>query len=130
VRDRLATGEISAHGAAIARGQLTSQLLELLDAPGGLADCHRLAAHLTIELPALFSFLFDPTVDATNWRAEQALRPAVVNRKVSGGNRSQRGAGTQQILSSLVQTVRLRGLDPRDVLVELLRAPKPVVSPA
>jgi Transposase IS66 family len=32
VRDRLATGEISAHGAAIARGQLTSQLLELLDA--------------------------------------------------------------------------------------------------
>jgi transposase len=102
----------------------------LLDAPDGLADCHRLAAHLTIELPALFSFLFDPTVDATNWRAEQALRPAVVNRKVSGDNRSQRGAGTQQILSSLVQTVRLRGLDPRDVLVELLRAPKPVVSPA
>ena len=29
-----------------------------------------------------------PTLDATNWRAEQALRPAVVNRKVSGGNRT------------------------------------------
>ena len=130
VRDRLATGEISARGAAIARGHLISQLLELLDAPGGLADCHRLAAHLTIELPALFSFLFDPTLDATNWRAQQALRPAVVNRKVSGGNRSQRGAATQQILSSLVQTARLRDVNPRDVLVELLRARKPVVSPA
>jgi transposase len=130
VRDRVASGEMSEHGAAIARGHLVARLLELLNSPGGLADCQRLAAHLTIELPALFSFLFDHTVDATNWRAEQALRPAVVNRKVSGGNRSARGAETQQILSSLVQTARLRDLNPRDVLVELLRAPEPIVSPA
>jgi transposase len=129
VRDRLAAAEISSHGAAVARGHLISQLLDLLDAPGRLADCQRLAAHLTVELPAVFSFLFDPTLDATNWRAEQALRPAVVNRKVSGGNRSPRGAKTQQILSSVVQTARLRNLDPRDVLVELLRAPEPIVSP-
>jgi len=31
-----------------------------------------------VELPAFFSFLFRPTIDATNWRAEQTLRPAVV----------------------------------------------------
>jgi transposase len=130
IRDRVTAGEISAHGAAVARGHVITRLLDLLDAPGGLADCHRLAAHLTIELPALFGFLFDPAVDATNWRAEQALRPAVVNRKVSGGNRSSRGAETQQVLSSVVQTARLRHLDPRDVLVELLRAPEPTVSPA
>jgi hypothetical protein len=48
---------------------------------------------------------------------------------VSGGNRSTRGAATQQILNSVVQTARLRDLDPRDVLVELLRAPQPAVSP-
>jgi hypothetical protein len=36
----------------------------------------RFAAHLATELPAVFGFPFDPTVDATNWRAEQALRPA------------------------------------------------------
>ena len=130
VRDRRAAGEISHHGAAVARGHLIAHLLELLAAPGRLADCQRLAAHLTTELPAVFSFLFDPTLDATNWRAEQALRPAVVNRKVSGGNRSPRGAQTQEILSSVVQTARLRHLDARDVLVELLRAPEPIVSPA
>jgi hypothetical protein len=28
--------------------------------------------------------LFDPTIDATNWRAEHAIRPAVVTRKVCG----------------------------------------------
>jgi len=130
VRDRRTAGEISLHGAAVARGQLVSEMLDLLSAPGGLAECQRLAAHLTIELPAVFGFLFDPTLDATNWRAEQALRPAVVNRKVSGGNRSARGATTQQVLSSVVQTARLRDLDPRDVLIELLRAQEPIVSPA
>ncbi len=33
-----------------------------------------------------FWFLIDPTIAATNYRAEQAIRPAVVNRKVWGGN--------------------------------------------
>jgi transposase len=130
LRDRVSAGEISTHGAAVARGHLITQVLDLVDAPGRIAECRRFAAHLTIELSALFGFLFDPTVDATNWRAEQALRPAVVNRKVSGGNRSPRGAETQQVLSSVVQTARLRDLDPRDVLVELLRAREPIVSPS
>ena len=98
--------------------------------PSTIAECQRLAAHLTTELPALFGFLFDFTLDATDWRAKQALRPAVVNRKVSGGNRSVRGAETQQILSSVIQTARVRDLQPRDVLVELLRAPQPTVSSA
>ena len=130
VRDRVTGGEISLHGAAVARGHLMTRLLDLLAAPGTVPDCHRLAAHLTTELPAVFGFLFDLTVDATNWRAEQAIRPMVVNRKVSGGNRSERGAETQEILSSIVQTARLRELDPRDVLVDLLRSPQPTASPA
>jgi transposase len=130
VRDRVAAGAISAHGAAVARGHLMSRLLDLLAAPGTVPDCHRLAAHLTTELPAVFGFLFDFTLDATNWRAEQALRPAVVNRKISGGNRSERGAETQEVLSSVVQTARLRDLDPREVLVDLLRSPQPTISSA
>ncbi|HUE88534.1 MAG TPA: hypothetical protein VMO26_20850 [Vicinamibacterales bacterium] len=104
--------------------------MRVLAAPGTVPDCQRLAAHLTTELPPVFGFLFDFTLDATNWRAEQAPRPAVVNRKVSGGNRSERGAATQEILSSIVQTARLHDLDPRDVLVDLLRSPQPTVSPA
>lgn len=130
VRDRVTAGAVSAHGAAVARGHLMSRLLALLAAPGTVPDCHRLAAHLTTEFPAVFGFLFALTLDATNWRAEQALRPAVVNRKVSGGNRSARGAQTQEILCSVVQTARLRDLDPRDVLVALLRSPQPTVSAA
>jgi transposase len=129
VRDRRAVGAVSPHGAAVARGRLFHQLADLLATPGALPAIRRFAAHLATELPAVFSFLFDPTVDATNWRAEQAIRPAVVNRKVSGGNRSRHGADTQQILASVVTTARLRRLDARAVLVDLLRAPQPTVSP-
>src|SRR5262249_28652897 len=50
IRDRITAGEISVHGAAVARGHLITRLVNLLDTPGGLADCHRLAAHLTLEL--------------------------------------------------------------------------------
>ena len=53
---------------------------------------------MAIEFPAIFTFLWDPSVDATNWRAEQAIRPAVVTRKVCGGNRTRKGADTQQKL--------------------------------
>ena len=48
------------------------------------------------EFAALFSFFVDSTLDATNWRAEQTLRPAVITRKTcGGGNRTARGAVSQ-----------------------------------
>ena len=84
--------------------------------------------HLVNEFPAVFSFLFDPTLDATNWRAEQALRPAVITRKTcGGGNRTTRGAASQQVLTSVLRTADQRGLAATDVLVSLLTAPTPTV---
>ena len=43
---------------------------------------------------------------------------------------SRLGAATQQMLASVVHTARLRGLDTRSVLVDLLRARHPIVSSA
>ena len=91
-----------------------------------MADAERFAKHLANEFPAVFLFLCDPSIDATNWRAEQAIRPAVVTRKVCGGNRTRRGADTQQVLASVVRTARQRGLDLRALITTLLCAPKPV----
>jgi len=51
----------------------------------------RFARHLWANRSHLFTFLRQAGVDATNWRAEQALRPAVVNRKVWGGSRTWAG---------------------------------------
>lgn len=129
VRDRRDAGTMSAHGVAVARGQLEARLNRRLDAPGTVPAVQRFAAHLATEFPALFTFLLDPSIDATNWRAEQALRPAVVTRKVSGGNRTWRGAQTQQTLASVIRTACQRHLEPHALLVDLLCAPTPIIAP-
>lgn len=121
---------ISDHGLAVARGQVLARLGRLIDTAPPLPAARRFAAHLSIEFAALVSFLWDPRVDATNWRAEHAIRPAVVNRKVCGGNRTARGARTQQILTSVVRTARQRHLDLDAVFTTLLRAPHPIPDAA
>ena len=129
LRDRARAGTVSPHGVAVARGRLLARLDRRLDVPGPLADVRRFAAHLVNERDALFTFLLAPeTVDATNWRAEQALRPAVVTRKVCGGNRSPRGALAQEILASVIRTAQQRNLTPQSVLVPLLHDPTPIAS--
>ena len=78
----------------------------------------------------MLAFLWHPSVDATNWRAEQAeqaIRPAVVIRKVCGGNRTRHGADTQQVLASVVRTAHQRHLDLTPLIVTMLRSLKPVV---
>ena len=123
LRDRARDGTVSPHGLAVARGRLAARLDRRLAIPGPLADVRRFAAHLTRERSALFTFLdLSRSIDATNWRAEQAVRPAVVTRKVCGGNRSPRGAAAQQILASVIRTAQQRQLAPHHVLVQLLRA--------
>ena len=128
LRDRHAAGEISPHGLAVARGRLLEQMLDLLTTTRTtIPAVQRFLAHLTVEASALFTFLGDPAIDATNWRAEHAIRPAVVMRKVCGGNRSAAGAATQQILTSVLRTTHQRGLDPSTIFVTILRARTPTV---
>ncbi len=90
----------------------------------------KLVAHLYAEREALFSFLTHPGTDATNWRAEQAVRPAVVNRKVWGGNRTWRGAVTQGRMMSVLRTASQQGVDAIDFLSRLARAPTPAEVPS
>jgi transposase len=130
LRDRVARGAVSPHGLTVARGRLQRQILEALATGSTVPDIQRFVRHLVTEADALLVFLANPAVDATNWRAEHAIRPAVVTRKVCGGNRTARGAETQQILASVLRTLDQRGLDPTDGLTPLLPARQPIVAPA
>jgi transposase len=64
-------------------------------------------------------------VDATNFRAEQAIRPAVVNRKVWGGNRTWIGAHAQAALSSVLVTCHQLLRSPILFLTEVRTATQP-----
>ena len=127
VRDRHRAGATSAHGLAVARGHLIARLADRLDRSSRVPDVRRFAAHLDREFPAIWSFLFDPTIEATNWWAEHAIRPAVVTRKVCGGNRSWRGADAQHTLTSVIRTAQQRHLNPHAVLVSMLHARQPII---
>src|SRR5262249_54561516 len=71
-----------------AHEDFTQRLLNLTERPRRNAANERLAKHLYRHGEQWFMFLLDPTIPATNYRGEQAIRPAVVNRKVWGGNRT------------------------------------------
>ena len=86
----------------------------------------RLAKHLDRHLMEWFWFLIDPDIDATNYRAEQAVRPAVVNRKVWGGNRTWNGARPQSVLSSVLRTCTQMGRSGFDYLIHTLCSPRSI----
>ena len=69
----------------------------------------------------------DRVVLDNTWRAEQAIRPAVVTRKVCGGNRTRHGADTQQVLASVVRTAHQRDLNLAPLIATMLRATNAIV---
>jgi transposase len=130
LRDRRDAQAISEHGLAVARGRLLTRLGDLIDTAPPLPVAQRFAAHLATGFPAVFAFLWEPGIDATNWCAEQAIRPAVLARKICSGNRTRQCADTQQVLASVARTIDQRSLDLTAVLTTMLRAPQLIVPAA
>jgi transposase len=128
LRDRRDQGLLSAHGLAVAAGRLGARMDRLLKWQPTVPENRKLAKHLRKERPALFTFLRRPEVEATNWWGEHAIRPAVVTRKVCGGNRSGRGAHTQEVLMSVLRTCHQQDADFYSLMEQLLRSPVPAVA--
>jgi transposase len=121
LRDRHAAGEISRHGLAVARGRLENRLSALIFPPKTNTANERLAQHLWTHRDALLTFLRQPGLDATNWRAELAIRFGVILRKVWGGSRTWAGARAQSVLMSVWRTCWQQGRLALDFLSQLLR---------
>jgi len=84
-------------------------------------DNARFARRLRKHRPHLLRFLYIDTLDATNNQAERMIRPAVITRKTNGCNRTQPGAETHAILSSVLVTGRQHSVPLLDYLVQLQR---------
>ncbi|MGC9225619.1 MAG: IS66 family transposase, partial [Terracidiphilus sp.] len=125
LRDRRDRNQIGERGLAIARGRLEARLDRALHRHYRAPANQRLANHLRRERDAVFTFLYCPGLDATNYRAEQAIRPMVVTRKVWGGNRTEKGAHTQSVLVSILQTCRQQLRPATALLEQLLHLRKP-----
>lgn len=66
----------------------------------------------------LLGCLYEPAAEPTNNRAERSLRPAVIARKLSCGNKTEAGSRAFAILASLAETCSQQQRDFVDFLVQ------------
>ena len=89
---------------------LHHKLLFLLDSDYDSRKCSKFVNNLLKRKKEwLFNFVMNPDVEPTNNRAERALRPSVIYRKISGGSRSERGAEIYTRVYSIYYATKLRG---------------------
>jgi hypothetical protein len=101
--------------------RIDRRLMELAQGTYPDADAQRLAKRLGRYCNSLFTFLDHPEAPYENNHAERMIRPAVIIRKNSQSNRSDKGAMTQAVLMSIYRTLKLRGQDPVATVATALR---------
>jgi transposase len=115
-RDQYLAGDINDAALADAHEDYVSQLLDLTVKPRVNELNETFAKHLYNHGEQWFQFLVDPSIPATNHRAEQALKTPIVNRKVCGGNRTDNGKEAQEIVCSVLQTCKNKAIEVVDYI--------------
>ena len=124
LRDAIRLGKHSERSApdyASKRRRLGERLHELLQTPWRDKHARRLLKRLRRHADELFTFLDHEGVPHDNNAGERAIRPAVIIRKNSYANRSERGAQLQAVLMSIFRTLKQRGHNPLRTIVTALR---------
>jgi transposase len=68
----------------------------------------------------LFQWIQSPEIPAENNYAERGLRPLVIARKICFGSHSEQGLETREILMTILNTAKCRGIDPANFLESIL----------
>jgi len=102
-------GQIPSGKYAYLRLRLEQRLFDFTTAVYTNKNLLRLSKRFVQSWLEMFQFLKDPTLDWNNNFAERMIRPNVIYRNRSFGNRSDRGAEAHGTIMSLMQTLRLQG---------------------
>ncbi|KXB03222.1 transposase, partial [candidate division MSBL1 archaeon SCGC-AAA261O19] len=68
-----------------------------------------------------FTFLTEPRVESTNNRAERALRELVIQRRIMGSIRSERGRRAYETIMTMLATWKQQKLDPYEEMLKAIR---------
>jgi transposase len=93
----------------------------LLSTPADHPAAEAIANRLRKQRPHLLTCLYVEGVDPTNNQAERQLRPAVIARKLSCGNKTDAGARTFEVLASLAATCAQQGRSFIEFVAEAFR---------
>ena len=105
---------------------ITDKLLDFRFPNPNKKVLQRFVKRLNRHKEELFSFLYYRGVDFHNNHAEQQIRPDVIFRKITFGNKSINGAQTHQVLMSILQTAKLNNLDPIHTLTQIIGNKNPL----
>ena len=112
--------ELSAKTYASRKDCLHKRLAEMIDTDWHDSHAKRLIKRLRRHQDDMFTFLDQEGVPFDNNHAERSIRPAVILRKNSYGNRSEQGADCQAVLMSVFRTLKQRGHDPIRTVIEAI----------
>lgn len=97
------------HNYAYWCGEIRDRMARLLRGNILDADNARFARHLLRHEDEIFTYLEVPALEPTNNIGEREIRPAVIMRKISCGNRSLVGAHVHEILATVSRTSERNG---------------------
>ncbi len=100
------------------RKALTAQLKDFSFPDPNKKLLVRFAKRLERHKDEIFTFLYERDVDYHNNHAEQQIRPNVILRKITFGNRSESGVKNHNVLTSVIQTAKMNGIDVLETLRE------------
>lgn len=93
----------------VGKGRLYALLDDLRAVPFTEKKCITFVKRLEKNRDHLFTFMYRKGVSDNNNAAERGLRPSVVMRKITGGNRSPKGARNHEVIMSVMGTWEKQG---------------------
>ena len=84
------------------------------------AKLRLLANEILNDWDAVVAFVKNPGLPPTNNEAERALRHAVISRRISFGTRTSEGSNAYAALLSVIETCRLRNIDPWEFISQTI----------
>jgi transposase len=115
--------DLDPHRYQVAVDQIKADALDLIEVNTSHKDAKRLQKRFRKHFDKIWLFLDEPDVPFTNNASEQALRPAVIHRKVIGAFRTAHGAAAYALYRSIEDTARKRGHNILDALFSALGQP-------
>ena len=106
-----------------AKADAKARLYRMLNATIDHPKADKFLKKLLKQIDELTPCLETPRIPAHNNFVERLLRDSVIMRKITFGNRSEKGIQNHQVLMSLLQTAQLKKLNPLTFLHTLLTRP-------
>lgn len=102
--------------------KLQQQMARAIGRANAYQELRKLATKMEHGLEYWFTCVLYPDIEPTNNHAERTLREVVVQRKITGTLRNERGTHILEVLMSVLTTWKLQGLNTFSMLRQTLRS--------